>query len=295
MKKVIVRMRGGLGNQMFIIAFAYSIIQKLNFIDYEIVLDNREYKNYKIRKFEILDLINDDKIRIYDKKKDKDIFYDISRKCYHVIQKFLPNNMPILNFLARRGMIYSKRSAELELLPKKNNRLYIYGYFQDENMVRNVRKLILDKIDKNYLKSKGNLQEKKNIAISIRCGQDYIKQKWPMCSDKYYNQAIDEIINKKYIDENFNILIFSDDIQKAKKMKLYDNAYYIENFSATEQLMLMIQCDDFIISNSSFSWWGAYLGKKNDSMIIAPNLWYPTGEPTNKTLIYFKNMIIKNK
>jgi hypothetical protein len=55
----------------------------------------------------------------------------------------------------------------------------------------------------------------------------------------------------------------------------------------------MSKCDDFVLSNSSFSWWGAFLGVKMDSIIIVPDVWYDTRENTSKTLITYKNIRIR--
>lgn len=288
MKKIVVRMRGGLGNQLFILFFTYHIINKLNLDDYQIVLDTREYKKYKIRDFELLKIINDSKIRLYDEKLDKDIKYDISRNIYHIIQKFIPKNKPMIKQLSKNGFLYSNLSSEC-FLPKNFEKLYIYGYFQDEKIVNELKNDILLKFNKKvndkYLKEDCN-----NIAISIRWGKDYIKKKYPICSKAYYSDAIKELINTKYKDKKINILIFSDEIEQVKKANLYDEVTFVEDKDPVEQLQLLMKCDDFIISNSSFSWIGAYLGAKSDSVIIAPNYWYNKKETTDKTLLYFPKL-----
>ena len=48
------------------------------------------------------------------------------------------------------------------------------------------------------------------------------------------------------------------------------NSFFTENLSAIEQLVLGSKCDDFVISNSTFSWWTAWLGEKENSKVIRP-------------------------
>ncbi len=292
MNKIIARMRGGLGNQLFILAFAYKIMSDMNFKDCELVLDTREYSHYKTRGFEVLQLINDNNIRVYDKTRDKNYYYDITRCCYHLIQKFLPNNLELSKKMTSLGLFYSKRSARGYFLPRKNKTIFLYGYFQDAEMAFSVRNIILSKImdipEKIRLAS-----EKKYIAVSVRCGKDYIDYGWPICSEDYFKDSVREIVNEKYLDKPFEILIFSDDIDRAKKMNISTNCKYIEGASSIEQLYLMMQCCDFVLSNSSFSWWGAFLGLKNDSIIIAPDCWYDIHDKTQNGLLIYPSMRIR--
>ena len=85
MHKLIVRMRGGLGNQLFILAFAYYISKKYSF-DPEIILDTREYKTFKLRNFELSELISDDSVSLIKESRGY-FFYDITRTLFHVAQR----------------------------------------------------------------------------------------------------------------------------------------------------------------------------------------------------------------
>lgn len=68
-----------------------------------------------------------------------------------------------------------------------------------------------------------------------------------------------------------NVIFTSDDIQYCKTLFAFlENAFFIEDLSAIEQLVLGARCDDFIISNSTFSWWLAWLGEKENTKIIRP-------------------------
>lgn len=293
MDKIVARMRGGLGNQLFILACAYYV-KGICDTDTEIVLDTREYKNYKVRNFEIFDLIQDEKLRLFDEKVDKSIVYECSRKIYHIVQKFMENHEPIKPLLLNNGLIYSKRSAEgIENIQIKKS-VFLYGYFQDAKMAIKVKKILNDYICDNDNYEKIELDPHVNyIAVSIRWGEDYIRQGWPICSERYFQEGIQEIINEKYKNKEVCVLFFSDEIEKTKNISCDVHKKYIRNLTSAQQLLLMKKCQDFVISNSSFSWWGAFLGASKESIVIAPDIWYATKEKTTETNLLYENMRIR--
>ena len=106
------------------------------------------------------------------------------------------------------------------------------------------------------------------IAISIRRG-DYVNNpNYALLPISYYIGAL----LKEFPDyHNYNIIIFSDDMEYCKlHFQCLPNVYYAEG-NAIEQLCLMSLCDHFIIANSTFSWWGSWLGEKEHSKVIKPN------------------------
>lgn len=290
MKKIVVRMLGGLGNQLFIIAAAYAVASDNNC---EIVLDIREYHTYKTRQFEILEIINDDSIRIFDETKDKSFVYDLSRFAYHIAQKFIDPQKKISAILSKLGLLYTKRNAEGMNVDIHRDTAYLYGYFQDARMARKAKLLLNEKIrniDCPYV-----LDPNTNyIGISVRWGSDYAEQGWPICSKEYYENGINEIVREKYENEKVCVLVFSDEIEKAKRLEFDTKKIFIEGLSPAQQLTLMKKCQDYVISNSSFSWWGAFLGASDNSIVIAPNIWYDTKEPTEKTLLTYENIRIRD-
>jgi hypothetical protein len=114
------------------------------------------------------------------------------------------------------------------------------------------------------------LPTKEYISIHVRRG-DYLHQQYhhPICSAEYYSQAID------LINENIPIVIFSDDINWCKENIKAD--FYIENNKNYEDLYLMTKAKHNIIANSSFSWWGAWLNKNPDKIVVAPGIWFGEG------------------
>jgi hypothetical protein len=98
--------------------------------------------------------------------------------------------------------------------------------------------------------------EKPTIAISIRRGDFVGNGNYELLPIKYYIGAL-----LKFDYENYNLLFFSDDISYCRThFECLPNAFFIDS-DPIEQLCLMTMCENHIISNSTFSWWGAYLSE----------------------------------
>lgn len=123
-------------------------------------------------------------------------------------------------------------------------------------------------------------KEDKIIAIHVRRG-DYLKfaNSHPIQTMDYYNSAI-AYFKKLYPKCKF--LVFSNDIPECKKMFIGSEFVFCEseqekteNNSATFiDFTLMTSCDGFIICNSSFSWWAAYLNDYDTKKVVAPSKWF---------------------
>lgn len=113
-----------------------------------------------------------------------------------------------------------------------------------------------------------SLLDKKTICISIRRGDFVDNPNHKLLPVSYYYLALFH----HFPDwRNYNIIIFSDDLPYCKAhFSCLSNCYFAEDLNPVEQLVLGTFCDHFIISNSTFSWWLAYLGQKQDSIVIRP-------------------------
>lgn len=108
------------------------------------------------------------------------------------------------------------------------------------------------------------------ISIHVRRG-DYIKHpnEHPVMPIGYYKKAIGKLIKQDSV-----LIIFSDDIEWCKENfaeELFANRiYFCESNSQAVDLSVMMKCANNIICNSSFSWWGSYLNKNPNKIVIAP-------------------------
>jgi hypothetical protein len=117
------------------------------------------------------------------------------------------------------------------------------------------------------------------VSIHMRRG-DYLLPQYSFCNldHEYYEAAL---IDHFLPIENYNFVVFSNDIAYAKEMLDGDNIFFIEPIggekictdSEKEDLALLSLCDHHITANSSYSWWGAYLSKSEDKKVICPTNW----------------------
>ena len=89
----------------------------------------------------------------------------------------------------------------------------------------------------------------------------------------YYELAL-----KKFDSQKYDFFCFSDDIDDVKKNFDVKKFNFLENNNELDDLYCLSQCDSVIMSNSTFSWWGAWLGK-NKEKVIAPPLWFGRAGP----------------
>lgn len=153
-----------------------------------------------------------------------------------------------------------------------NKNYDLEGWFQSEKY------FVIDSV-KSYFQFKSSLLtnlkikykeafSKKTILISIRRGDFVDHPDYFQLPIQYYIQAL--IANFPDWSKS-SLIILSDDIEYCKyHFSFLENAYFANQLSAIEQLSLSSLCDDFIISNSTFSWWCAWLGEKENSKVIRP-------------------------
>ncbi len=150
----------------------------------------------------------------------------------------------------------------------------IWGFFQSEKYFLNVRENLKNDFSfkKKYIeRTKYELNKFENpISIHVR-RTDYLTNEnhSPLDID-YYDLAISNFSS----DRTF--LIFTDDVNWIKSQSIFNkkNIHIMSEVFNDKYLDLcaMTQCNDHIIANSSFSWWGAWLS--NQSKIIAPRNWF---------------------
>lgn len=298
---IIGKMIGGLGNQMFCYAFARSLQLKYGG---ELYLDTQVYNRYKIRNY-TLDRLN---IPSEIKNVDKNNTSKLSRNLFRLTQ-FLYSLLPkvikiifhtdiigekIFDFLGKKGLYYNLDKYYYELPLCSKNKKFTYGYFQSERYFKEHRDQIKkelkvgikpteeEKVILNYI------NDDNSVGVSIRWGEDYFKSNLNVCNKQYYYTAMDLIASKV---ENPKFYIFSDCIEDVKReFNFKYPVHLIEGFKEHESLRLLYSCKHFVIANSSFSWWGAYLSDYKQKIVIAPSKWYK--ESNKRPDIYLDDMVL---
>ena len=194
-------------------------------------------------------------------------------------------NVPV-NFLFGQNIKifnFKPRCFEYIDIPIKED-TYLDGYFQNEKYFKNYYQELYDMfIDKTKLK------QNNSYFIHYRRG-DYVNHHLYIIDyDTYFKKAIKYILDKDP-DAYFNIL--SDDIEYCKTYKPFEdiNKTFIENLDTLDTLHFMTCCEKgAICSNSSFSWWGSYLNKNKNKIVIFPREWINNGMEVD---IWFEKSIV---
>jgi len=161
-----------------------------------------------------------------------------------------------------------------------------YGYFQSsknfnscENEIKELfspTEDFIEKIKNLYPK----IFDKGSVSIHVRRG-DYltISEILPVVDKTYIDECL------RQIGEHSNIFIFSNDKEWCKENLNYNNSVVVEGLKDYEELWMISLCNNNIMSNSSFSWWGSYLNKNINKKIYCPSVWFgPKGEKNYKDI-----------
>lgn len=272
---VITKLQGGLGNQMFQYAAARGISP-----DSPVYLDTRFLDNavassdqFTARSYEL------------------SVFSNLqARRPSDRLLRILEN--PGRRYRIARNILYPRLSRVVQQenefvaeLATATSPVILEGYFQSEIYFRSIREQLLQEFafpeltGENRERQDHILHQPGAVSIHIRRG-DYtkpsIQQYHGLMSLDYYRKAIEEM--EAWIDNPF-YFIFSDDPAWCRAnlaagrpdMKVMDS---LPGSAAWEDLFLMTQCRHHIIANSSFSWWGAWLGTAPDAVNMAPANWF---------------------
>ena len=268
---ILVKLKGGLGNQMFQYACGRAL----------------SLKNKDTLKLDITGYVN-------GSTTDVARYYSLS---HFNIEETIASAYDIQKTKYPHGLISKAQRAfrtkvrrefyigfNTDVLTQKGD-AYLNGFFQTEKYFKEVENTIRSdfSLKKMFGKtasitSKKIKEDQSSISLHVRRG-DYIshpvsRQYNGTCSLEYYTKALELIVSK--IGRDITVFIFSDDIEWVKKnMPLPYRAEYVSSpdIPDYEELILMSQCQHNIIANSSFSWWGAWLNKNPDKIVIAPKRW----------------------
>jgi hypothetical protein len=230
---IIVKLQGGLGNQIFQWAYGRFLSEKYNTPLY---LDLIFFQNNISDTKRLFSLNKFSKIKFQILPKDRNIS-NLSNEPEKIKLQQLGDNF-IFN----------------ELYYEDDTHYYLDGYWQSEKYFKEIKDVIKSELSSNFdfsnslaLPIKDN-----NISIHIR-RTDYITSNGyhPVQSIQYYKDAL------KLIGDYDNIFVFSDDIEWCKQNLEFEKMIFIEGFDDVEDLWIMSMCKNNIIANSSFSWWGA--------------------------------------
>tara|TARA_B100001250_G_scaffold375136_1_gene362481 strand:- start:365 stop:1294 length:930 start_codon:yes stop_codon:yes gene_type:complete len=297
-KSLIIRISNGLGNQLFMYASAYAIAKTLNrklFIDNESgFYSAKNISKYLLNNFSITSEITSNKNKFnslygYCKRKfllKTDIYR--KKKLFYIENK---NINKITNF---------NTDYENQLF---NNDLFVEGYFETEKYFIDYKDLIIKEFEfknKHLYKNTSYLSDigkSNSVALCIRQNRfiegkknsnlENRRKSWNFTLEQieYINKSV-QLIKSKVNDPKF--FLWSNDFNNLES-KFFNFKYQSINFSNMNNntdksilgLYLLTQCKHYVVTTSSFNWWGAWLSPNQNKIIIRPS--------------NFKNFTVNNK
>lgn len=161
---------------------------------------------------------------------------------------------------------------------------YIIGVFQNAKMVETVEKDVKKRFifrpftDERNQKLEKEMAGCESVAIHVRKGKDYAERVWYQntCPVEYYHKAI-QLISEKVNHPKF--YVFTDNPEWVKEhFKDFDYTLVEGNpasgWGSHFDMQLMSMCKHNIISNSTYSWWSAFLNAYPNKIVVAPKVWF---------------------
>lgn len=268
----IVRFKGGLGNQMF----QYALVEALRNQGREVHCNLGYYRKYPdLRPFILNQVFTDLNLNEIDDQifRDIDNKWQIIKNNKSLLKQFKKNKKERFFYVENEDSKYDK-----DIFETKN--CTFVGFWQSDKYFNNIGHHIKKIYDFKNIEPKlyklGKQLSKNYISIHVR-RSDYLLQSERYCtfSMEYYDKAI-KYISSKISEAKF--IFFSDDKNWVRNnFKLNDmiicETELFDNYKDWYDMYLMTLCKGNIIANSSFSWWGAWLNKNLDSIVIAPKIW----------------------
>lgn len=287
---ICVNINGGLGNQMFQYACGKALAIKNNtslVLDLSLMNKVKGSSRATKRSFELSDVFNvhSTEASVAELKRIKPIEY-------RALNVFAIK-------LGLKGIQKSKYFIENKFsfdpnIKKVGKDCYLSGYWQSPKYFDVVESLIHDeftfqrKLDYKNLGIESLIRGVNAVSIHIRRTdfQNTVSNSiHGICSLEYYGEAV-KFISTKLANPHF--FVFSDDVNWAKEnLNLPYQCTFISGNSGSKSyidMQLMSACKHNIIANSSFSWWGAWLNKNLNKIVIAPKIWFVDKKLNDQTI-----------
>ncbi len=296
--KVIVRIKGGVGNQLFQFATARQLAIWENS---ELYFDLSFFRNEKFK-----DVYRLNKFNINYKVADPEIVAQLKNK----------QNTPLFYRLLNKTNIANPYNKSTHWKQSHLNKylqsgltapisVYLDDWFAKPSNFEHIREVLLTEIAPTTISEQTKVWQEKientnSVSLHIRRG-DYLT------NPHFHNLSLNHYIKSvRYFEERLDkpsFYIFTDDSVYAKKelshlknIHLVDsNNNRLNDYSTNgdmEDLFLMSRSKHNIIANSTFSWWGAWLNSNSEKIVIAPRRWFDNKEAQDK--YEFDNLIPKN-
>ncbi len=286
---IVIEIKGGFGNQIFQFTFANYLRNK----GFKFKVNTRFYNQFRK---------NDNAVDTFRQLIIGEELFDFKNINYFYF-KFLKLNKKINDsnkikkiYKNFKNPIYIKlkdSNFTEELLNKKF--IHLDGYWQNIDNLTSEKKFLYDSLSRNKMlkKSFENPRIENSTMMLVRRG-DYIDMNEDLGLE-FYEECIKQLKNK--IGE-FHLEIFTDDVEWVKSKKIFSDAKNIYGpeerpFEVINLFGKMINNQHFIVGNSTFSLLAAFLGEREDSLILVADPWFRErnfGNLTKDNWIKIKNV-----
>lgn len=282
---IIVRLIGGLGNQMFQYAAGRRLAHVLGV---EFKLDITGFEHYPLRKYYLENFNIKENFASL-----KEIRALTKRPIVERVLSWTLHRPPRTASTYIREKLSFHFDSDILSLP---DGIYLDGYWQSEKYFADIAGIIRREftVKTPQMGKNKELAEMvtatESVSLHIRRG-DYVSNPSTnsilgVCNLDYYTRCVEHLTQTV---KNAHFFVFSDDpewvhenLKLSYPMTLIDHNGADKNY---EDLRLMSQCKHHIIANSTFSWWGAWLGQRRDKMVFAPKSWHACEKFDTRDLI----------
>lgn len=283
---IVVKIKGGLGNQMFEYAMARKLQIDLGIdrIGFDLtVINNDLQRSLGLQHFALFENVE----IIKDKSRITKFQEILARKLvsYFIAGRREETAGRREDFWGRFFGFFGIVQRDHSLIKKNfwlrfHRNLYMNGWFQDAENLQSIQDILLD--DFSWIPTEVSEIENSDmyrqivssnaVCVHIRRG-DYVNHSiYGLCGDSYYYNAMDYMGR---VLSNPVFYIFSDDIAEVERTMEFPRpvVYMKGDHQDYEDLYLMKHCRHFIMSNSTYSWWAQFLGQAEDKVVVAPKKW----------------------
>lgn len=264
----LIKMTGGLGNQMFIYAMYMNMMRMFpnTRIDLSDMVHYNVHQGYELH-------------RIFDLPEDEFLINQKAKK--------------VLEFIFFKTIL--ERKQNLETLEAYHRRyawplIYFKGFYQSERYFKEIEQDV--RLAFTFKEELANEQtrdmlrqidsDEHSVSLHVRRGDYLDNHSWEntgsVCQLPFYRNIIDAV-QKRIPQARF--YVFSDGMEWVKENLPVENAVFVdwnEGRENWQDMMLMSRCRNNAICNSTFSWWGAWLNPNKEKLVFAPDRWFRKAE-----------------
>ena len=157
---------------------------------------------------------------------------------------------------------------------ESNAQIHLVGYFQTQEVAKEIANELADYLDSTLLETDKNIKQDSIAIVHVRRGDYSSEEKIGMLSLSYFKSAIGDVAS---VHKNLDVRLFSNgdlDLENLATSSKIQGITLVDSDSAIDLLNRMRDGRIFIISNSTLSWWAAYLCANPNKLVLYPDPWF---------------------